>query len=116
MLGKPVEEDFGGRCHIAAIPVAAFFREGEAVEPVEQVFSGCREHTVLREMDMGVDQAWHDEHVTVIIEGRLPERLWKKRPRPRPQDCSIIAHRDSAIGFVVDIPLRFAEGNSLPPR
>ena len=69
MRDQPVEEYFRRRRGIGRIGIARLFRKGEAVEPVEQILSRRREHAVLREMDMGIDEARHDQAIAIIIDG-----------------------------------------------
>ena len=67
VLHQPVEEHFGGGVRVAGGGVAAFFPVGEAVQPVEEVLPRGREHPVLREVDVGVDEPGEHERVPVVV-------------------------------------------------
>ena len=84
---EAVEEELGHGRGIAAIGIAAFFREGEARQPVEQVLAGRGQHAVLREVDVRVDEARHDDAVAIVVDRRLAEALRQQRLPARPTGC-----------------------------
>ena len=100
VLEQPRQEELCGRTGIFAIGVAAFLREGEAGEPVEQVPSRCGEHAVLREVDMGIDEARHDEHVAVVIDVCRLKGLRQQAQRSGPEDHAVIANDDGPPALV----------------
>ena len=67
VLEQTIEENSCCRLRIGLVAVSALFRKGEAHEPVEQVLAGRGKHPVLREVDVGIDEARHDDHVAIVM-------------------------------------------------
>ena len=94
MLHEPVEEALGGGAGVPVRGVAALLREGEAVQPVEEVLSGRGEHPVLREVDVGVDEPGEHERVPVVVRREVPEALRKAAGGSAPRDAAVPGDRD----------------------
>ena len=57
---------FGMGC----IAIAAFLRKGEALEPIQQINSGSRQHPVLREMNMWINETRQQKLFTMVMAGQ----------------------------------------------
>ncbi len=91
MRDQAIEERLRCGPRIIAIAITRLFRKGEAVQPVEQILSRCGKHAILREMDMGIDEARQDQAVAEIIRRDRHERLAARAASaPRPQDAAVI--------------------------
>ena len=83
VLHQAVEERLRRRARVRGRGIAALFGEGEATQPVEQVLAGGGEHPVLREVDMGVDEAGKHEGAAVVVGRQAAEALREGVPRVR---------------------------------
>ena len=70
MLEQPVEKNLCRPRPIGPIGIAGLLGKGEAGQPVEKIAPRRRQHPVLGEMDVGVDQPGHQDSATEIIRRR----------------------------------------------
>ena len=77
--------------------VSRFLGEGEAIEPFEQVMRGRRQHAVLREVNVCVDQSRQDDLAVIAVArslGVLPRQVGEGAV---PEDAAPLAHDHSAV-------------------
>ena len=72
-------------CSSAGVP--RFLGEGEAIEPFEQVVRRRRQHAVLREVNVRVDQAGQDDRVVVALAAAPRRAPAAGRRRRRARGC-----------------------------
>ena len=96
VLRQPVEEHLRGGARVRGRGVAAFLREGEALQPVEQVAAGSGQHAVLRKVDVRVDQAGQHQRRPVVVHRQRAEPLRQPRRGPAPSDAAGAVHGDRA--------------------
>ena len=114
VLHESVEEDLGRRACVRLRGVAAFFREREAVQPIQQVLAGRGQHAVLGEVHVGVDEAGQHQRLAVVVDGEAPEPFRQARRVPAPLDAAVHAHRDGAAAPVPNRALRPGDGGIVP--
>ena len=94
---QPVEEFLRRGRGVAAVAIAGLFRKGKAAQPVEQILSRRRQHAVLGEVDMGIDEARQDQAVAEVIDRARAIGLRQGAMRAAPQDAPVIADDDSTL-------------------
>ena len=79
MANRRSRKNPAARLGIESVRITRFLGEGEAVQPVEQIAARCGEHPVLREMNMGIDEARHDQAIAIIIDRDAGDRSRGRR-------------------------------------
>ena len=77
--------------------VSRFLGEGEAIEPFEQVVRGRRQHAVLREVNVRIDQSGQDDLAVIAVArslGVLPRQVGEGAV---PEDAAPLAHDHRAV-------------------
>ena len=77
--------------------VSRLLGEGEAIEPFEQVVRGRRQHAVLREVNVRVDQSGQDERVVMALARRLGVRRRQVGEGAVPEDAALTADDHRAV-------------------
>ena len=65
-----VEEELGHFARVRRVAELALGREGIGFEPRQQAGRGRGDHVGLRVMQVGVDEAGHDQLAAVVVHGR----------------------------------------------
>ena len=99
VLHQTVEERFGRGARVRRRGVALLLGEREPVQPVEQVPAGGGQHPVLREVDVGVDEARHHQRVAVVVGREGTEPLRHPAPMAAPDDASVAGDHDRAVAM-----------------
>ena len=105
--GNAVTQQFVEKClcsgfRNSALAVTLLLDEGIAVEPVEQILSVSRQHTVLGEMQMGVDEARQNKLAAIIDALKGCMGSGKIAAPAAPDDPAIAADDDGAIDDMAD--------------
>ena len=77
--------------------VSRFLGEGEAVEPFEQVVRGRRQHAVLREVNVRIDQSGQDDRIVIALARGLGVRARQVGEAAVPEDAALLAHHHRAV-------------------
>ena len=85
--------------------VSCFLREGETIEPFQQVVRGRRQHAVLREVHVRIDQTGQDEPAVVALARRLGVFLRQRGEGAVPQDAALPAHDHRAVVVAAHRPV-----------
>ena len=102
VLHQPVEKYLGRGTRMRRRGIAVLLREGKTVQPVEQILAGRREHSVLGEVDVGVDEARQHERLAVVNGGEGPKGLRQACGGSAPGDAAISRDRDCAAPMEPD--------------
>ena len=97
MAHELVEEALRRSRGMALVGVSRFLGEGEALEPFEQVMRGRRQHAVLREVNVRVDQSRQNDLAVIALArclGVLPRQVGEGAV---PQDPALLTHDHSAV-------------------
>ena len=95
--------------------VARLLGEGEAIEPFEQVVRGRRQHAVLREVNVRVDQAGQDHRVFIAL-ARRPGVLARQAGEGAvPEDAALLADDHRAVLMTAHCLLG-ADGAGVVPK
>ena len=92
-----VEKALRRCCSMVLGRVPRFLGEGEAIEPFEQVVRGRRQHTVLREVNVRIDQSRQDDIAVIALArslGVLPRQVGEGAV---PQDPALPADDHRAV-------------------
>ena len=106
VLHETVEESLGRYARVRRRGVAALLREGEAVQPVEQVPARRGQHPMLRKVDVGVDEARQHQRLAVVVGREGAEPLRQPRRVAAPDDAPVPGDRDRPAAMEPDRALR----------
>ena len=89
VLYQPIQEHLGRRPRVGGRAVALLLGIGESPQPVEQVGARRGQHAVLREVDVGVDEARQHQRRAVVVGRHRAEPIGQVGRRPAPGDPSV---------------------------
>ena len=92
-----VEEALRRRRGVVLSGVSRLFGKGEAIEPFQQVVRGRRQHAVLREVNVGIDQSGQDDRAVMALARSVCVRARQVGEGPVPQDAAPPAHDHRAV-------------------
>ena len=106
VLRETVEEGIGRYARVRRRGVAALLREGEAVQPVQQVPARRGQHPMLRKVDVGVDEARQHQRLAVVVGREDAEPLRQPGRVAAPDDAPVPGDRDRPAAMEPDRALR----------
>ena len=109
-----VEKALGGRHGMALVGVSRLFGEGEAIEPFEQVVRGRRQHAVLREVNVRIDQSRQDDLALIALARSLGVLRRQVRESAVPQDAALPAHDHRTVFVAAQRPVGTDDAGIVP--
>ena len=94
--------------------VSRFLGEGEAVEPFEQVVRGRRQHAVLREVNVRIDQSRQDDRAVVALARRRGVLARQVGEGAVPQDAAPLAYDHGTVLVTLHRPVGADDAGIVP--
>ena len=92
-----VEKALRRRRRMVLVGVSRLLGEGEALEPLQQVVRRRRQHPVLREVNVRVDQSRQNDLAVIALARRLGVHPRQVGEGAVPQDAALLAHDHRAV-------------------